>query len=151
MMSSRCVRGGLALAAMWLMTACGSTAPNAPPPKPAPLPVAKPGAAVVNVSEANADASVTLEFAQELQVNLPIATVTRLEWTVVDLKPGVLTPLGMKAEAMRDKTDPDQIGVMTRWRFKPQAAGTVVLRFELRRAHSLEAAVQSVVYNVTVK
>lgn len=140
---------GLTLAAAALLAACST--PELPKAAPPPPPVAHPGARLVTVSDANAGASVTLDAAQELVVSLPSGVGADLEWSLVDLKPGVLTLSSSKFErARRDMSVQEGDGSIV-WHFKPQTAGTVTLTFDLRRPRSLLPAVQTVVYTVTVQ
>jgi hypothetical protein len=86
-----------------------------------------------------------------LVVDLPLLPTEGREWSLVDMKPGVLTVVDSKFE--RDKRDHDGFaspGDMI-IRFKPEAAGDVVLNFSLRRPHTLEPATQTVTYAVTVR
>ena len=134
-----------------MLVAC-STAPPAVPKAPPPPPVIdKPGARLVMVTDANNGASVTLESVQELVVSLPLAPINGLEWSVVDLAPGVLTPTGAKFERDLRSTNIGEANGMSVFHFKPQAAGRVTLTFDLRRPRSLLPAVQTIVYQVTVK
>ena len=138
-------------AAAAMLVAC-STAPPAVPKEPPPPPVIdKPGAKIVMVTDANNGAGVTLESAQELVVSLPLAPTNGLEWSVVDLAPGVLTPTGSRFERDPRNSNIGEANGMSVFHFKPQAAGRVTLTFDLRRPRSLLPAVQTVVYQVTVK
>ena len=140
---------GVSLAAA-LLAACSTTdAPKAPAP-PTPV-VGSPGQLAVKVTEANAGASVTIERGQTLVVNLPIRITTGFEWSLVGLKPGVLTSLGPTFERSAIAVDDSQAGGTMMWRLQPEAAGAVKLSFELRRPRRLEAAVQTITYDVTVK
>ena len=141
---------GLTLAAAALLAACSAPGlPKATPPPPPP--VAHPGARLVTVSDANAGASVTLDAAQELVVSLPIGVAAGLEWSLVDLKPDVLTLSSSKFERGRsDMSDQEGDGAIV-WHFKPKTAGTVTLTFDLRRPRSVLPAVRTVIYNVTVQ
>ena len=140
---------GVALAAA-LLAACSTADKPKEPPPPPPV-VGSPGQLSVKVTDANAGANVTLERGQALVVNLPIRITTGLEWSLVDLKPGVLTVLGSAFERSTIAVDDSQAGGTMMWRLKPEAAGAVKLSFELRRPHRLEAAVQTISYDVTVK
>ncbi len=133
-----------------LLAAC-STADKAKEPPPPPPIVGNPGQLSVNVTDANAGASVTLERGQALVVNLPIRITTGFEWSLVDLKPGVLTLLGSSFERSSIVADDSGASGTTIWRLKPEAAGAVTLNFELRRPHRLEPATRTIRYDVTVK
>jgi predicted secreted protein len=139
---------GLALVAT-LLAACAT--PDHPKAPPAPPPVASPGERVVTLSDANAGAGVTLESAQELVVRLPIGATTGLEWSLGDLKPGVLAVQSARFERALRNTNVDEAAGAAVWHFRPQASGAVTLSFELRRPHSLQAPSQTVSYDVTVK
>lgn len=140
---------GVALAAAMLAACSTADKPKQPPPPP-PV-VGNPGQLIVKVTDANAGASVTLERGQALVVNLPVRITTGLEWSLVDLKPGVLTSLGSSFERSSIFADDSQAGGTMMWRLKPEAAGAVTLSFELRRPRRLEPAVQTITYDVTVK
>ena len=140
---------GVALAAA-LLAACSATdAPKAPAP-PTPV-VGSPGQLAVKVTEANAGASVTIERGQTLVVNLPIRITVGVEWSLVDLKPGVLTLLGSTFERSTIFADDSEAGGIMVWRLKPEAPGVVRLNFELRRPRRLEPAAQTITYDVIVK
>ena len=137
---------GLTLAAALLAACATPEKPKAPPP-----PVAAVGQRLVAVSDANAGAAVTLESAQELVVRLPTEGAAGLEWMLVDPKPGVLTLLSSKFERALRNTNVEEAAGATVWHFRPQAAGSVALKFELRRPRSLQPPTQTVGYDVTVK
>ena len=139
---------GALVAAAALAACAGPEAPKAPPPA---APVSNPGHRSVTVSNENAGASVTLESNQELIVRLPVGATAGLEWSIVDLKAGVLTLLSSKFERALRNTNTEEAAGATVWQLKPQAAGTVTLNFELRRPHSLLPAAQTVTYQVTVQ
>ena len=132
-----------------LLAAC-STAEKVKPPVVQSV-VQSPGQKSIAVSGDQSGASIVLESAQELVVSLSIGATAGREWTLVDLKPGVLAVAGLKFERALRNTNPDEAEGTTVWRFRPEAAGTVVLRFDLRRPRSLLPAVQTVTYSVTVK
>ena len=138
----------LALVGVALAACSTPEKPQAPPPVPA---VASPGQRLVTVSDANAGAAVTLESAQELVVRLPTAGAGALEWSLVDLKPGVLAVQSSKFERALRNTNTEEAAGATVWHFRPQAAGVVTLKFELRRPHTLQLPMQTVAYDVTVK
>ena len=139
---------GLIVAAA-VLAACGTPeAPKAPPPVP---PVASPGHRSVTVTEQNAGASVTLEASQELIVRLPVGATAGLEWSLVDLQPGVLALQNSKFERALRNTNTEEAAGSTVWQLRPQAAGNVTLNFELRRPRSLQAAARTITYRVTVQ
>lgn len=139
---------GLALAAAALAACSTPEKPQAPPPV---APVASPGQHQITVTDANAGAAVTIESAQELVVRLVTAGAGALEWSLVDLKPGVLAVQSSKFERALRNTNTEEAAGATVWHFRPQAAGVVTLKFELRRPHTLQLPTQTVVYDVTVK
>jgi predicted secreted protein len=139
---------GMALVAAALAACSTPEKPQAPPPPP---PVAGPGQQLVTVTDANAGAAVTIESAQELVVRLPTAGAGVFDWVLVDLKPGVLAVQSSKFERALRNTNVEEAAGATVWHFKPQAAGVVTLKFELRRPHVVQMPTQTVVYDVTVK
>ena len=144
------IRTTTSLCAAIVLAACGSTpvSPQAPAPPPV---IDKPGAKLVGVTDANAGANVTLERAQELVVTLPVSPTNGLEWSVVDLAPGVLSLVGTRFEREPRSSNIGEAAGATLFHFKPQAVGKVTLTFDLRRPRSLLPAVQTLVYQVTVK
>ena len=138
------------LLALASLSAC-STAREPPLPAAAPSVVQAPGRSSVKVLGSQSGVGVALGLAQEMVVDLPVNTTSGYEWTLVDLKPGVLSVLGSKFERAIRSANPEEAAGTVVWRFKPEAAGTVALRFELRRPHSLEPARQTVTYDVTVR
>ncbi|MEP6876544.1 MAG: protease inhibitor I42 family protein [Burkholderiales bacterium] len=140
---------GITLAAA-LLAACSTTEPPKQPPPPPPV-VGSPGHPTVKITEANAGASVTIDRGQTLVVSLPIRVTAGREWSLVDMKPGVLTLLGSSFERSSIFADDSEAGGTMMWRLKPEVAGSVKLSFELRRPRRLEPAVQTIVYDVTVK
>lgn len=138
---------GLAVAAA-LLAACSTPTPKPPP---APSVVQKPGHRVVVVTDANDGATVVLESAQTLTVRLPLGATSGLEWSLVDLQPGVLSAVGPKFErALRNTNSGEDAGDAV-WQLKPVAAGAVTLNFALRPTRSVKPAVQTVRYAVTVQ
>ncbi len=132
-----------------LLAAC-ATAERPKPPVVQSV-VQSPGQKSVAVSGEQSGASIILEPAQELVVNLPIDGTAGREWTLVDLKPGVLVASGSKFERALRNANVDEADGATVWRFRAEAPGTVALRFDLRRPHSLLPAVQTVSFSVTVR
>jgi len=138
---------GLAKAAA-LLTACSTPLPKPPPP---PSVVQNAGHRTLVVTDANAGASVVLESAQTLTVRLPIGATSGLEWSLVDLKPGVVSAVGPTFErALRNTNSGEDAGDSV-WQFKPEATGAVTLNFALRPTRSLQPAVQTVRYDLTVR
>ncbi len=137
------------LMTMALLGACGTT-DKAPAPPPPAL-IQKAGSAAITVTEADAGAPIVLERGQALVVRLAVAGNQNPDWVVVGLEPGVLRVLGSRFErALRD-TDAGEAAGATVWRFAPEAAGEVVLNFELRQPRSVAAPLQTARYTVTVK
>lgn len=143
--------GGLALCLpLALLDACSTTAEK-PRPAATQSVIQQPGKSSVTVTEADADARIVLDKSQTLVVSLVLAGNANPDWSVVDLKPGVLTVQGSKFERALRSTNGDESTGSTVWRFKPEAAGEVTLRFELRPPRSRDPALQTVTYAVTVK
>jgi predicted secreted protein len=141
---------GLALSLSFaLLVACGSAPKEKPPVKPSV--VEKPGQKSITVSDANELAHVFLESHQTLVVSLPLTATQGREWSLVDLKPGVLAASGPKFERESLDVNWNDAEGFSVWRFKPEAPGTVGLRFELRRPRELQPAVRTLTYTVTVK
>lgn len=153
MMNPLRVWAGLALCVpLVLLGACASA------DKPKPVAVQKliqaPGKAHVTVSNASDGASVVLDAGQELRVNLALSgweVASNMDWSVTDLKPGVLTPLGSRFERSARDVSPLESEGSTVWRFKAQAPGQVRLTFGLRRPYSVGAPHKSAGFDVTVK
>lgn len=141
---------GLSLAvALTVLAACGT----ADKTKPAPVPslIQSPEKRSITVTDQNDAATILLGPTQELIVSLHLGVLKGREWSLVDMKPGVLAAPAPRFE--REGLDAnwnDAEGAMV-WRFKPQAAGTVALRFELRRPRDLTPAERTVSFTVTVK
>lgn len=150
--------GRLALLALGMPIALLSACTTGDKPKPA-VAVAQsvlqaPGKAVVAVSNRDDGAAVLLETAQELRVDLQLSAwevANNFDWTVAELKPGVLDPIGSRFERARRDTNPIESDGSTIWRLKPSAPGRVSLTFALRRPYSTGASAKTVVFDVTVK
>jgi predicted secreted protein len=147
---TRVMRHAAMMMAAALLGAC-STAEKVAPPPAAPSVVQSPGRKAVNVTPAQSGATVVLDSGQQLVVTLPLSATSGLQWAPVDLKPGVLAVLGSTFERAPRDVNIDEAAGAEVWRFAPEAAGTVALRFELRRPRSLAPAAQTVNYAVTVK
>ena len=142
------VHGGGALAlAVALLAGCAA-ADKAPPPVAV---LQGPGQAALTVSEENSGARIVLEPGQALRVRLALVVSTGLEWSLVEPKPGVLVEAGSRFERAQPNVSTEAAAGAQVWQFKPQAAGSVALRFELRRPRNVAPAVQTVSYDVTVK
>lgn len=113
--------------------------------------VQAPGQNSVTVSDAQSGAEVALESGQDLLVRLPASPTTALEWSVVDLAPGVLAARGTTFERATPNVDADDAAGITVFRLHAAAAGTVALRFESRRPRGLAPAVRVVSFAVTVR
>jgi hypothetical protein len=132
-----------------LLAACAST--EAPKPAAPQATIEAPTKAWVGVTDAEAGARIVVARTQTLVVSLAVAGNQNSDWSVVDLKPGVLRPAGSKFErALRD-TDAEESAGSTVFRFMPEAAGEVTLGFELRLPHAVGAPLRTVSYAVTVK
>ncbi len=140
-------RAGLCLAGA-LLAACASDGPKPLVPVP---PVANAGAKVVRISELNAGADVTLESGQSLVVSLEIEIGPALDWSLVDLKPGVLTIESTRFERSPRDAYLGDLGGQMIWTLKPVGTGEVTLNFDLRKPHSLMPAVRTISYRVFVK
>ncbi len=147
------VWGSLALCVpLALLGACASA------DKPKPVVVQKliqaPGKSTVTVSNASDGASVVLDASQELHVDLALSgseVAHNMDWSVTDLKPGVLTPLGSRFERSARDLNPLESEGSAVWRFKALAPGQVRLTFGLRQPYSVGAPLKSVGFDVTVK
>ena len=141
-----------------LLAGCSMLGLSKPPeskPAAAPAPVSVliqgAGQKSIAVGDDKSGAAIVLEPAQELVVRLPLLATTGREWSLVDLAPGVLAVQSTSFErASRDVNYGEAAGSSI-WHFRAVAAGTVTLRFDLRRPRSLEPAVQTATYAVTVK
>jgi len=127
----------------------GAAAASAPAPRP--VLIQNTGGRSITVGDDKSGASIELEPAQELVVRLPLLATTGREWSLVDLAPGVLSVQSTSFERASRDTNIFEAAGSSVWHFKPVAAGTVTLRFDLRRPRSLDPAVQTVTYAVTVK
>ena len=135
-----------------LLGACAAT------DKPTPVVVQSvaeaPGKAVLTISESDAAASVLLDTTQELRVSLSNSgweVANNFDWSVDQLKPGVLEVLGSRFERTGRDSNPTDSDGSTVWRIKPQAPGRVTLTFALRRPYSTGPAQRSVSFDVTVR
>ena len=141
----------VALVAPTLWLAACASAQRAPPPVIVQPLVLAPGQKAVTVSEAQSGASVALEAGQELVVRLPVSPTSGLEWSLVDLPPGVLAVRGSMFERALRNSDIDEAGGASVWRLHAAAAGEAALKFELRRPRSLAPALRVVSFAVTVR
>ncbi len=140
-------------AATTLAMSSGCSAPRSARTETAPAPavIQISGQPVITVADDRSGASIVLERAQELLVRLPIERTTPYRWSLVDLKPGVLAAEESEFQgAQVNDVLNDRSGVKA-WRFRPLAAGTVVLTFDLRQPRRLDPAVRTVSYTVTVR
>jgi predicted secreted protein len=132
-----------------LLSACASK--DALPVAVAQRTIQNPGKSQVEIAEADGGAKVIVQQSQVLVVDLPLLPTEGREWSLVDMKPGVLSVVSSKFEL--DKRDHDGLaspGDMI-IRFKPEAVGDVELNFALRRPHTLEPATKTVTFAVTVR
>ena len=133
-----------------LMGACASK-PEGPPPAPVQRVIQGATKSIISVTDTDADARLVLERSQELLIQLPLDVTTGLDWTLVDMKPGVLVLGSTRFErTRRDRNDFENDGDVE-FRLKPAASGDVTLTFALRRPRSLLPAVQTLTFAVTVK
>lgn len=144
------LRADLALCmALALLGAC-STA-DKPAPVPAPPLIQGPGKAALTVRDIDNGASIVLERAQELTVRLAVSGSSGADWSLVDLKPGVLRVLsGPNFERTPLNLSDDPSDGSSVWRLRAEAPGNAALNFELRRPRVLGAA-RTLSYTVTVK
>ena len=113
-----------------------------------------PGKTHVSASDANSGASVMLETGQELRVELSLSAwevANDFDWSVAELKPGVLTALGSRFERTGRDANPTESDGATVWRLAPQAPGRVTLTFGMRRPYSVGAPARTASFDVTVK
>ena len=149
-------RCGLLLlcSALGLLGACAGV----DKPKPV-LPITQsvlqaPGRTVLTVSDRNDGAAVMLETAQELRVDLQLSAwevANNFDWSLADLKTGMLDPIGSRFERSGRDTNPTESGGSTLWRLKPSGPGRVTLAFALRRPYSTGPSLKTVSFDVTVK
>ena len=148
------VWGSLALCVpLALLGACAS-ADKLPKPVAVQSVIQAPGKAYVTASSDGDGASVVLDATQELRVELSLSgfeVANNMDWSIAELKPGVLTATGSRFERATRDVNPLESEGATVWRLKAQAPGQVRLTFGLRRAYSLGAPVKSVSFDVTVK
>jgi hypothetical protein len=106
----------------------------------------------VHVAAEHSGSSVTLEREQALVVRLNTLVSDNAEWSLVDFSPGVLAaPAAPRFQRGLRASNVNEASGAVAWRFLPAVAGTVVLKFDYRRPRSLEPALQSVSYTVTVR
>lgn len=154
MSKSLCPRGAslvtLALAALLASLAACSGAAKTKPVVVQPLIQAQ-GQKSITVADDKSGAAVVLDRDQALIVRLPVTAPFVYEWSLVDLKPGVLLLHSAVFErAALDVNAEESAGAMV-WRLRGEAPGSVGLRFELRRPRNVAAAVRVVDFAVTVK
>lgn len=113
-----------------------------------------PGKTVLTVSDRNDGAAVMLEAAQELRVDLQLSAwevANNFDWSLADLKTGMLDPIGSRFERTGRDTNPTESDGSTIWRLKPNGPGRVTLTFALRRPYSTGPSLKTVGFDVTVK
>jgi predicted secreted protein len=114
-------------------------------------PLVKSAGKSVTVTNVQSGAAVELGLDQELIVRLATAVTNGQQWSLVDPASGVLVAVGPTFERdLRNNTLDDATGTSV-WHLKPVAAGTMALRFELRRPRNVEPAKDVVTYNVKVR
>ena len=97
--------GGLLPAALLaaLMAACSSADKRKSAPPPPPALIRNADRSVITVSDAEGNARIVLERGQQLVVRLPTGVTGGLEWSLVDMRPGVLAAPDVRFErAPRD-------------------------------------------------
>ena len=146
------VRTALALGltlGLLLVVGCSST--DKPKPVPVQPVIQGPGKAALAVKDIDNGASIVMERSQELIVRLPVRGSSGLDWSLVDLKPGVLRVVsGPTFERALLSVADDPSDGSSIWRLRAEAPGNVALNFELRRPHVLGTA-RTLSYPVTVK
>ncbi|MEO5698313.1 MAG: protease inhibitor I42 family protein [Burkholderiaceae bacterium] len=148
---ARWVAAVIAATGLALLGGCSAPRPARAETASAPTMIQVPGQPVITIADDQSGASIVLERAQELVVRLPIERTTPYRWSLVDLKPGVLTAEESEFQgAQVNDVLNDRSGVKV-WRFRPLVAGTVVLTFDLRQPRRLDPAVRTVTYTVTVR
>lgn len=106
----------------------------------------------VVVLTAGSAPELTLRMDQELKISLAGEPTFGLEWTLAEMKPGVLAQQGPRSfEREGLVTNFGQGAGSDVFRFKPVAAGATTLKFDYRRPHSLEPASRSVSFTVSVQ
>jgi predicted secreted protein len=137
---------GMALA---LLFGCSTT--DKPKPVPVQPVIQGPGKAALAVSDTDNGASVVMERSQDLIVRLPVRGSSGRDWSLVDLKPGVLRVVsGPTFERTPLSVADDPSDGRSIWRLRAEAPGNVALNFELRRPHVL-GTTRTLSYPVTVK
>jgi predicted secreted protein len=140
--------GALALAVSMLLGACAGG--DKTPPVVA-KPLVKSAGKSVTVTIEQSGAAVELGLDQELIVRLATAVTSGHQWALIDPAPGVLVAVGPAFERDLRNNTLDEVTGTSVWSLKPVAAGTVALRFELRRPRKVEPAKDVVTYNVKVQ
>lgn len=96
--------------------------------------------------------SVELRQDQQLRVRLATSGTTGHVWSLVEMAPGVLAQQGASGfERESLVTNIGQGAGFEVFRFKPIAAGSTTLKFELRRPRDLDPAIQLASFAVSVK
>jgi hypothetical protein len=109
------------------------------------------GGHIVTLTSGSAS-NVELRRDQELRIRLAIEATDGREWSLVEMAPGVLAQDGARGFERESLTTNDaQAAGSDVFRFKPLAAGTTTLKFDLRRPRDLQPATQSVSFTVSVK
>lgn len=146
------VRPGLVLCAVLSLTllgACSTT--DEPKPVPAPPVIQGAGKAMLTVRDTDSGASIVLERAQELTVRLAVSGSSGADWSLVDLKPGVLRVVsGPTFERTPRNLADDPSDGSSIWRLRAEAPGSASLNFELRRPHVL-GVTRTLSFPVTVR
>jgi predicted secreted protein len=132
-------------------TESATTPGAAPAAAPVAAVIRQPGKAAVEVTDAGNGARVVLERAQTLVVSLALAGNKSPDWMLVELPAGVTIASGPRFERATASPNGDDFSGSTVWHLRAAAAGEFTLRFELRRARSTQAPLQTVAFTVQVQ
>jgi predicted secreted protein len=143
------VRVLVLVAMLATLDACGSV--EAPKLPVAQAVIQKPGQKIVRVSIDDSGADIVLEPSQQLAISLELKVRTGLDWSLVDFQPGVLAVQRTRFEPSSRPIDYEQGIGYSEWQMKAEAPGRVTLKFDLRRARSLDPPAQTVTFNVSVQ
>jgi predicted secreted protein len=145
------MRAALALGMTLALLLAGCSTADKPKPAPAQPVIQGPGKAALAVTANDSGASIVMERSQELIVRLPLRGSSGADWSLVDLKPGVLRVVaGPTFERALLSVADDPSDGSSIWRLRAETPGQVALNFELRRPHALGTE-RTLSYPVTVK
>jgi predicted secreted protein len=133
--------------------AVGGCAGGARPAEPASAAVVlkASGQKTLTVGIDNAGAVVELERGQQFVVRLGLDTTTGHEWELTQPVGGVLEVVGPSFERYAKNISEGESAGSSNWAVRALAAGSAVLRFELRRPRRIEPPRLVVNYAVTVR